>query len=292
MEKTIICKGRSIGSSELSWLNSIVQNNPDWSRHKITKYICTQWDWKTYTGQLKTFAARSLINKLEQQNLVVLPPIQVNFRRPPRPAYPEQFKQPQKYPVKGSLHNHSPLSIKIPSANSYEDHCAGYYLKNFHYLGFNRTVGENLKYLIKDRNGRDVACLLFGSAAWKIAPRDKFIGWKSKERENNLNFLTNNTRFLILPWVNIPNLASHILGAIARRIQKDWMTRYAHPVHMMETFVDTSRFQGTCYKAANWKYIGKTKGRSRQDKQHKLSVPVKTIWILPLTKNFHQVLGQ
>jgi len=290
MEKTIICQGRSIGSSELDWLNNIVCDHPDWSRHRITQHICTQWDWYTHKGQLKTFAARSLIDKLERQELLTLPPIQVNYRRPPRSAYPKDFKIPQKYWVKGTLDEHTPLTIKIPAPNSYENHCVGYYLKNHHYLGFNQTVGESLKYLIQDRNGRDIACLLFGSAAWKTADRDKFIGWGAKVREQNLNGLTNNTRFLILPWVNVPNLASHILGLVSRRIQKDWMGQYGHPIHMMETFVDSSCFKGTCYKAANWLCIGETKGRSRQDQDHILSVPIKTIWVYPLTKKFQQIL--
>lgn len=220
----------------------------------------------------------------------MLPPIQVNYRRRPRPVYPKGFKIPQKHWGKGILDYHAPLTVKIPALNSYEDHCVGYYLKNYHYLGFNCTVGESLKYLIQDRNNRDIACLLFGSAAWKTASRDRFIGWEPKVREQNLNFLTNNTRFLIFPWVNVPNLASHILGVISRRIQKDWIDRYAHPIHLMETFVDSSRFKGTCYKAANWIYIGKTKGRSRQDQDHTLSVPTKTIWVYPLTKKFQQIL--
>ena len=184
----------------------------------------------------------------------------------------------------------APLTVRIPASNSYEEHCVGYYLKNYHYLGFNRTIGESLKYLIQDRDGRDIACLLFGSAAWKTAARDRFIGWGTKVRQQNLNYLTNNTHFLILPRVSIPNLASHILGFVSRRIQKDWMDRYAHPIHMMETFVDSSRFKGTCYKAANWIYTGETKGRSRQDQNHTLSVPIKTIWVYPLTSKFRQIL--
>jgi hypothetical protein len=124
----------------------------------------------------------------------------------------------------------APLTVRIPASNSYEEHCVGYYLKNYHYLGFNRTIGESLKYLIQDRDGRDIACLLFGSAAWKTATRDRFIGWGTKVRQQNLNYLTNNTHFLILPRVSIPNLASHILGFVSRRIQKDWMDRYAHPI--------------------------------------------------------------
>lgn len=290
MEKTITCQGRSIGPSEISWLSGIVLDHPDWSRHRITKHICAQWDWCTHTGQLKTFAARSLIDKLEQRGLLSLPPIQTSFRRSPRPPYPADFHIPQKCLIKGALDCYTPLTVHIPTPNSYEEPCFGFYLKQYHYLGFNKTVGENLKYLVRDCRGRDLACLLFGSAAWKTAPRDRFIGWEPKVRERNINFLANNVRFLILPWVHIPNLASHILGMITRRIKKDWIVRYAHPVHMLETFVESPRFKGTCYKAANWKRVGKTKGRSRQDRKHDLSVPIKEIWLYPLTRNFQKTL--
>lgn len=160
----------------------------------------------------------------------------------------------------------------------------GYYLNHYHYLGFNQTVGENIKYLVRDRSGHNVACLLFGSAAWKTAPRDSFIGWNRELREKNINFITNNTRFLILPQIRVPHLASHILGCIIRRIQKDWRDKYTHPIYMVETFVERDLFKGTCYKAANWLCVGQTRGRSRQDRYLKLSVPVKDILLYPLTK--------
>jgi hypothetical protein len=290
MEKLITCQGRKINTAELNWLNNIVLNNPSWSRHRITKYICSTWNWKTHTGRLKTFAARSFIDKLEKQELLKLPPIRINYRRSACPVYPKSFKIPAKHPINGILSNHSPLIVKNPIRCSYEDYSVGYYLKNYHYLGFKGTVGENIKYLIQNCNGYDIACLLFGSAAWKTNSRDQFIGWKNNIREKNLNFITNNTRFLILPWINIPNLASHILGLISRRIQNDWINQYAHPIHMLETFVDSSRFKGTCYKAANWILTGETTGRSRQDRNHSLSVPVKSIWVYPLSKNFKQSL--
>ncbi|RLD25936.1 MAG: hypothetical protein DRI70_06360 [Bacteroidetes bacterium] len=290
MEKTIICQGRSIGPSELCLLSGIINDHPDWSRHRITKHICAQWGWRTYTGQLKTFAARSLIDKLDQQGLLRLPPIQANYRRCPRPLYPADFLIPQMHQIKGTLDCFTPLSVQIPIPGSYEDHCFGFYLKHYHYLGFTKTVGENLKYLIRDQQGRNLACLLFGSAAWKTAPRDSFIGWRTKVRECNINFLTNNVRFLILPGVHVPHLASHILGLITRRIKKDWIVRYAHPLHMVETFVESPRFKGTCYKAANWIWVGKTTGRSRQDRKRNLSVPIKEIWLYPLTRNFQKTL--
>lgn len=290
MNKAIKCQGRLILQSDLSWLRNVVQGHPDWSRHKITRHICSQWGWRTHSGQLKTFAARSMIDKLEQQGHIDLPPIQVSFRRKPRPPFPTGFTAPDLKPIKEPLTSLTPLSVHVSALNSHEDNCVGYYLSRHHYLGFNKTVGENIKYLVRDRYDRNIACLLFGSAAWKTKPRDAFIGWDNETREKNINFITNNTRFLILPQVRVPHLASHILGCITRRIQQDWIDKYAHPIYMVETFVERNLFKGTCYKAANWLCVGQTKGRSRQDRHTKLSVPVKDILLYPLTKNYRQTL--
>lgn len=290
MDGDITCQGRVIGQSELCWLRDVVCEHPNWSRHKITKHICSHWQWRTHTGKLKTFAARSLIDKLEQRGHLNLPPIRTACRRNPSPPFSKEFVAPDISPVDESLDKLTPLTIHIPNSNSYENSCVGYYLSRYHYLGFNRTVGENLKFLIRDRSGRDLACLVFGSAAWKTAPRDAFIGWDPKAREDNINHITNNARFLILPGVHVAHLASHILGRVMRRIQRDWIDKYGHPIHMVETFVENSRFTGTCYKAANWLYVGQTKGRSRQDRYNELCVPVKDIYLYPLSRNFRQIL--
>ena len=160
----------------------------------------------------------------------------------------------------------------------------------YHYLGHRNTVGENLRYLVRDRVGRPVACALFGSAAWKCAARDTFIGWERGARERNLQELTNNTRLLVLPWVEVPHLASHLLGSLGRRIRADWQAKYAHPVHALETFVDRSRFRGTCYRAANWVRLGATQGRSRNDRKHSIRASVKDVYLYPLIPDFRQQL--
>ena len=165
-----------------------------------------------------------------------------------------------------------------------------YLLSRYHYLGYSVTVGENIKYLIKDKFGRPLSCVLFGSAAWKVACRDGYLGWTKECRERRLYLVTNNMRFLVLPWVTVSHLASHILGGIGRRIRKDWVERYGHPVALLETFVDTSRFRGICYRAANWLYAGQTKGRSRNDRYNNLRVPVKDVYLYPLTPHFREIL--
>jgi hypothetical protein len=290
MNGIITCQGKEMNKSDLLLLRKIADNHPDWSRHRITKEICDHWNWRTRTGQLKTFAARSMIDKLEQRGYIQLPAVRTTQRRTMRPAFPNDFVPPVANSVTEKLKDITPLTIHIPQAYSYEDACFGYYLNQYHYLGFHRTVGENLKFIIKDRFSRDIACLLFGSAAWQVAPRDVFIGWNPKIRCRNINLMTNNTRFLILPWVNVPHLASHILGMVIRHLQTYWMEKYNHPIHMVETFVEKERFAGTCYKAANWILIGQTKGRSRQERHGKQVVPIKDIYLYPLTPRFREGL--
>jgi len=289
MSKTIICQGREVCSADIDWLQACIHNHPNWSRHRITKHICEDWGWRTYKGQLKTFAARNFIDKLEAKGLIELPPVRTEKRRPHRNPYPN-VTLPAAVPVTAQLSDIAPVSITLISSGSYDHGCFASYLIQHHYLGFNRTVGEHLEYLVRDAHGRNLACVLFGSAAWKCASRDLWIGWDATSRQRNLNFTTNNMRFLILPWVRVPHLASHILGRIMRRLSHDWLCRYGHPVHLVETFVERDRFKGTCYKAANWTLLGQTQGRSRQDRNKNLSVPVKDILAYPLCRNFRDKL--
>jgi hypothetical protein len=163
-------------------------------------------------------------------------------------------------------------------------------LRLYHYLGFKNTVGETIKYLVRDGGDRLLGCLVFGSAAWKTAPRDEFIGWDRLTRERNLPFLTNNMRYLILPWVRVPHLASHVLGRVSRRLSADWEEKYGHPIHLLETFVHVDRYRGTCYRAANWIYLGETAGRTRNDRKNTMQVPRKAIFVYPLSRGFRKAL--
>jgi hypothetical protein len=163
-------------------------------------------------------------------------------------------------------------------------------LVEFHYRGFSGTVGENLQYLVVDHRGQMLAGLQFGSAAWKCRERDRFIAWEAAQREANLWRMTNNCRFLILPWVRVPHLGSWILGQVLRRLSTDWEGKYGHGVVLVETFVERDRFRGTVYQAANWQRVGATRGRTRQDRYTSLCVPVKDIYVYPLMRNFREVL--
>ena len=235
-------------------------------------------------------ACRSYLRKLEQHDLVQLPkPLCVSTS-----PVTEQFIQPvfhDKTPIENKLKELSPIKVAIIE-KGYDLKLFKYMISAYHYLGWSRTVGENIKYLFYDKDDRLLGCMMFGAAAWKVAPRDKYIGWSKDVREKNLNCVINNNRFLILPWVKVKYLASHILGIMSRRVNDDWQSKYNHPVYLMETFVDETKYKGTCYKSANWKYMGQTQGRGKLDKQHKKSLSIKGIYLYPLAKKYKTFLNK
>ncbi|MBI4470584.1 MAG: DUF4338 domain-containing protein [Acidobacteria bacterium] len=194
-------------------------------------------------------------------------------------------------PLRGTLREAGPLTVReVTQDRAARNQCATA-LTEFHYLGCRGTVGENLHYAVTNTAGRLLACLVFGSAAWKCRARDEFIGWTRLARERNLHLLANNHRFLILPFVNVPHLASWILGRVLRRLSSDWERKYGHPILLLETFVERDRFAGTSYRAANWACLGPTTGRSRQDREHTLRLPVKDVYLYPLHSGFRQRLS-
>jgi hypothetical protein len=193
-------------------------------------------------------------------------------------------------PIEQPLAQVQPLQWSLALAGSSEEACVHQHLRQHHYLGL-RVVGENLKYLIQSAGGEDLACLLFGAAAWQSAARDQFIGWSAAQRAQGLGQVINNTRFLILPWVKVPGLASHILSRVVRRLDRDWQGKYGHPVWLVETFVDRDRFVGTAYRAANWLRLGQTQGRGRQGPDPRVrSTSIKEIFVYPLHRHFRQRL--
>ena len=294
-----IIQGRSIGPAELAQVREVLAGHPDWSRWRISKLLATLWDWRNGAGQLKDMAARTLLLKLEQRGLIVLPP-----RRhvPPNRMRPKlaQMQMPgldvavSRTPILSPLNALLPLTLCECSldrkAAAGQRALFNALLRQHHYLSHSSTVGENLQYLISDIQGRPLACVLFGAPAWQCKARDQHIGWDAPTRQRHLGYVANNTRFLILPWVAVPHLASHLLGRIARQLSGDWQRKYGHPVHLLETFVDTSRFRGTCYRAANWTAVGQTTGRTRQNKTRTPQAPPKAVWLYPLRKDFRQTL--
>jgi hypothetical protein len=208
-----------------------------------------------------------MLNKLDEKGLITLPP---KGRRPSKSSQVLfDFPPESNTSIRARLDELTPLRTTMVSARSPDALLLHQLLSSYHYLGFRTNVGETIGYLVRDRYERPVACAIFGAAAWKTAPRDKFIGWESECRAKRLGGIANNNRYLVLPWVTVPHLASHVLGLLARRIRADWIDKYGHPIALLETFVDRSRFRGTCYRAANWRCVGQTQGRSRQDRNTK-----------------------
>ncbi len=272
-------------------LRRLMFEHPGWHRTRLSRELCTLLNWLGADGRLKDIACRSFLLKLERAGLIVLPPRQsksVNALRNRSPA-PISYSTRE---INDALSCLLPLQI-VPVAHRCDDHALFQcLLSHHHYLGLRNTVGENRKYLVRDQTGRPLACLLFGSAAWKSAPRDAFIGWPPETRERNLLYLTNNTRFLILPWVKVPHLASHVLSKVSRRLSADWTVKYGHPIYLLETFVDRTRFRGICYRAANWIWTGQTKGRTRNDRYTTIRAPVKDVYVYPLSRHFRRELSR
>lgn len=288
MEQGRVIQGRLITPQAVQLIRRLIKENPSWHRTHLSRELCIRWNWRASNGQLKDMACRTLLLKLEGMGHLRLPPRRspsVNhFRNQSIP-----FISHETSPIAGELNQLGPVQVS-PVQHPAQEALFASLLHRYHYLGYRGSVGENLKYLVLDNSDRPLACLLFGSAAWKTAPRDEFIGWDPKTRQRNLSFLTNNMRFLILPWVRVAQLASHILGQVAKRICDDWISKYGHPVHLLETFVQRDRFRGTCYKAANWIYVGDTQGRTRNDRESTLRVPTKAVYVYPLAKNMRHVL--
>lgn len=286
MDNSCVFQGRNINSADVSRVRRLIEDNPSFTRWRLSRELCSLWNWKNDQGQIKDMACRTLLLKLEQKGLIVLP---ARRRQPPRRVTRHDAPY-QKDVIDSNLKTLQPIKIFNVKVGTELCKLFSCLLDEYHYLGYKTTVGENMKYLVLDRRDQPLACMLFGSAAWKTAPRDVFIGWSLQTRQKNVNLITNNTRFLILPWVRVPHLASHVLSLISKRIMGDWIKKYNHPVWALETFVDTTRFKGTCYKAANWIHLGKTQGRTRGDRFHDIQVPVKDVYFYPLARDFRQAL--
>lgn len=294
-----IIQGRFIGEAEIEQVRGIIAEHGQWSRRRISEHLAGLWEWRSASGQLKDMAARTLLLKLEERGWITLP------ARRRAPSNRMKGKAGMAGAVSGELFAGEegaeancavgellPLNIEEISRERQAGKQAVFsdLLGRHHYLGHRGTVGENMQYLVSDRQGNPLACVLFGAAAWQCRARDEHIGWNAATRARGLSYVTNNTRFLILPWVRVPHLASHVLGRIARRLSSDWQEKYGHPIHLLETFVDTSRFAGTCYRAANWRMVGATTGRTRQNKTQIPQTAPKAVWLYPLSKDFQEAL--
>jgi Domain of unknown function (DUF4338) len=281
-----IIQGRKIGNVQIEEIRALIEANPVWSRSRLSQVLAQRWQWYSASGQLKDMAARTLLLKLQRRQLIALPERRrMPVRRGPLRSS-ELFDSVVGEPIRADLSWLLPLEVQVVGRKHPDYPRFQGYLARHHYLSYGGPVGENLGYLIRSCAGADLACLLFGAAAWQCAPRDRWIGWSAQQRAAGLPFIANNSRFLILPWVGVSRLASHILGRVAQRIDADWQTRYHHRLYLLETFVQSDRFRGTAYQAANWIRVGQTSGRTRQNERHRdnqVHAPCKDIYLYPLT---------
>lgn len=289
MSESLVVQGRVVGEPDLELLRRWLGQNPDWSRRRLSQALARHWDWRNGAGQLKDMAARTLLLKLHQRGLLALPPRRQapTNRMRCRSPLPDGGEGPSRNCALAQL---GALTLHEVSGQAAERAWVRAALVRFHYLGFGGAVGENLQYVARDGQGQPLACLVFGAAAWKCQARDQFIGWSDEQRKRNLGLLANNTRFLILPSVRVPRLASWLLGGVSRRLSGDWQAKYGHPIAALETFVERERFRGTAYRAANWLAVGATTGRTRQDRHTCIQAPLKDIYLYPLRRNFREAL--
>jgi hypothetical protein len=225
-----------------------------------------------------------MLRDLEKSGVIELPPARTVGRATGTSADKVVLLAHCTDPIETSLHELMPLRIYIAESKQ-ENAEFKSYIKQYHYLAWNRSVGENIRYFIESAGGAPLACLMYGSAAWKCRARDEYIGWDDAQRRAGLHLLTNNVRFLVYPWVHVPHLASCALAAISRRISCDWEAKYGHPLYMLETFVERDRFRGVCYSAANWRLVGATTGRGRDSKTKRATLPIKDVWLYNLCRD-------
>jgi hypothetical protein len=291
MSETILrYRGRDIGLAQVQFIGQFIAQRPDSSRRQLSAQLCQAWNWVQPNGALRDMVCRGLLLALHRGGWIELPPVRftvpnnvIAHRRAPAHEQPVDES-----PLRMSLVQLGPVTIQQVRRTNHEALWTQL-LARHHYLGFVRPVGQHLKYLAWAQ-GRPIACLGWSSAPRHLAPRDRFIGWSTAQRKRRLHCIAYNTRFLLMPWLVVPHLASHLLARVARRLSADWRAVYHHPIHLLETFIDPARFAGTCYRAANWICLGQTSGRGHNDHTYRRDKPRKELWVYPLNRDFRQQL--
>jgi hypothetical protein len=279
-----------ITEDDLVFIRRLIVEHPGSSRWVLSKKLCEAWNWVQANGALRDMLCRGLMLMLHREGLIELPPARRVTRNPMVERSRPVLVSVDETPLLASFTELGPLQVRQVRRTP-EEALFNSLLQHHHYLGYTQPVGEHLKYLVYAQ-GRPIACVAWSSAPRHLGSRDRFIGWDKQARLKNVRLLAYNTRFLMLPWVRVPHLASHILGRMARRLSADWQALYAHPIYFIETFIDPQRFRGTCYRAANWKVLGQTTGRGKDDQAHKANRSIKEVLGYPLVKDFRQRLSQ
>lgn len=282
-------RGRDVSPEDVAFVRGLIAQNPDLSRRRLSAKLCTAWNWVQPNGTLRDMICRGLLLALHRAGLIVLPAPRV---RPPNNVVAHRRAGPlttiDQCPVQTTLAALG--SVDLRQVRRTDDEALfSHLLAQYHYLGYCRPVGEHLKYLAFAQ-GRPIACLAWSSAPHHLGPRDRFIGWTPEQCQRRRHFIAYNTRFLIAPWIHVPALGSHLLSRVARVISQDWQRLYHHPIYLLETFIDPQRFSGTCYRAANWRYLGRSTGRGHRTWSHRPNRSLKELWVYPLSHHFRQHL--
>ena len=288
MEIVLSYRHRAVTTSEVIFIRKLIAEHPSSSRRELSRKLCQAWNWVQANGALRDMVCRGLMLQLHRAGHIELPPVLHVRNNPLAKRVQPALIEVDDAPLHTRFAEIGPLEIRQVRRTP-DEPLFNSLMQQHHYLGYTQPVGEHLKYMVFAQ-GRPVACMAWSSAPRHLGERDRFIGWSPKERLKNIHLLAYNTRFLILPWVAVPHLASHLLGRIARRLSADWQQLYGHPIVYLETFVDPQRFRGTCYRAANWILLGLTTGRGKDATSSKPNRPIKEILGYPLVKNFRQRL--
>ena len=291
MDQDLVIRRRLISAEDLRLIQQLIEQEGERGRSHISNRLCEIWNWRQANGRFRQIACREVLRRLEGRGLIKLP---AQLRAARRAGYRNRTQAPGGLdcaPLEGRLGEfRGELSVQLVEGSEPLALYRGL-VGTYHYLGYQQATGAQLKYLAYFQD-RPIACLSFGPAAWKIRPRDQFIGWSACARRQNLPWVTNNERFLILPWVDIRYLASFLLSKVVRQLRRDWQSVYGHDLALVETFVERQRFAGSAYAAANWICVGQTLGRGRNDRAHDQAAPIKTIWLRPVRKDFRTFLCQ
>jgi hypothetical protein len=283
-------RGRTIAPADVAQIRALLAAHPELSRRALSLKLCELWQWRQPNGVLRDMVCRGLLLVLHRAGHIALPPVRAQAPSPVSTRRPPPLIAVDTTPLETPLRALRPLEFRQVRRTP-ENAVCNSLLAQYHYLGYTRPVGEHLKYLVYAQQ-RPIACVVWSSAPRHLGPRDRFIGWTPAIRRRHLHLIAYNPRFLILPWVQVPHLASHLLSRMATVLPRDWERVYGHPIYFLETFVDPTRFHGTCYRAANWIVLGRTTGRGKADLTHRPNRPIKDVLGYPLTPHFRRVLTE
>ena len=290
MQPPLSYRHRLITDEDLVLIRRLIAEHPQSSRRNLSDKLCQAWNWVQANGALRSMVCRGLMLMLHRQGLIELPPVRRVLRNPLVERSAPAAVTSDEAPLHASLADLGELEVRQVRRTP-DEAVLNALLQQHHYLGYTQPVGEHLKYMVYAA-GRPIAGMAWSSAPRHLGSRDRFIGWTAQARLANIALVAYNTRFLILPWVKVPHLASHLLGRIARGLSAHWQAVYGHPIYFLETFVDPQRFAGTCYRAANWVHLGVTTGRGKDAPTYAPNRSIKNVLGLPLVKDFRQRLSQ